>query len=316
MSVFLYDAMREKPDALERLDLRFTWGGYEIRVLRFHLVHFHAGKIITAHKHDEFEFHFIPRGKGKVTVEEQTYKLREGMFYLTGPGVVHAQEADSVEAMDELCLHVDILPLKTDLNVADSLEKMEADECINRLKQLPKYPVMDVNHAMPCFLQAYEACMDNKVGSFTTIKHSLVQILLRSVLSYDTGDNGASIAGLPARDMKQYRYKLALQFMRANYAGTLTLEDLADRLNISSRQLQRILKDRHPDKTFSTLLEDIRLEAVCSRLARTTDSIEEIALSEGFSSGNYLHLVFRKRLGITPNQYRLKHAAEEQMQWD
>jgi len=77
---FPYARMAERQDALDRLELQFRWGGYEIRVLRCHLATFPPGQIINFHKHSEYEFHFIPKGKGKVILVDQTYDLHEGLF--------------------------------------------------------------------------------------------------------------------------------------------------------------------------------------------------------------------------------------------
>jgi transcriptional regulator GlxA family with amidase domain len=79
---------------------------------------------------------------------------------------------------------------------------------------------------------------------------------------------------------------------------------VAEKLNISSRQLQRIFKQIDPDRTFSRILEEIRLQAVCSKLEASALPIEHIAESEGFTNATYLHSVFRKRLGMTPAAYR------------
>ncbi|HZG58811.1 AraC family transcriptional regulator [Paenibacillus sp.] len=307
MSKFPYSAMFEKQDALERLDVRVRWGRFDIRVLRFHLTTFAPGRVVDFHKHDEFEFHFIPRGKGKVILETKEFALREGMFYLTGPGVMHHQAADPDESMDELCLHVDIAERYAPGELpegADRLEAAEADDCIEKLRTLPLAPALDLHEAMPHFLAAYEACSEGAPGLYTTIKQHVVQILLKAARAYDAS---GSRQELPSRDMKAYRYRLAMQYIRANYAGTVTLDNVAEKLNISARQLQRIFKEIRGDASFSGILEEVRLEAVCKKLTETELSVERIAVSEGFSNGNYLHAVFRRRFGMTPSAYRKAH---------
>lgn len=299
MSNFPYEIMSEKQDMLERLDISVLWGHYEISVLRFHLTSFPPGRIIDFHNHAEFEFHFIPRGKGKVILGEQMYPLSQGMLYLTGPGVMHYQEADAEEAMDELCLHVSIVEkLREDV---DPWEVAEAGECVEKLRNLPPVPAHDYYRAMKCFLEAYEACDGKLTGYYTSIKHLVISILMKVIRAYDSGGMGTAA---PARDMLTYRYQYAIQYMEANHSATVTLENVAEKLNISSRQLQRIFKQIHPDKTFSRILEEIRLRAVCNRLETSSTPIEQIAQSEGFTNATYLHSVFRKRLGVTPAAYR------------
>lgn len=299
IKAFPYEAMFEKHDLLERLDIVISWGHYEISVLRFHLTSFEPGRIIDFHNHAEFEFHFIPRGKGKVILEDRTFALSEGMFYLTGPGVMHYQEASSEEAMDELCLHVDIVRKhKPD---ADPWEAAEAEECVGKLLDLPLKPALDSHRAMNCFLEAYEACDGKYRGYYTSIKQQVISILLKAVRAYDSGEISAEA---PIRDMLVSRYHYAVQYMEANRAASLTLENVAEKLNISPRQLQRIFRNMNAEMPFSKVLEDIRLQAVCRRLKESTWSIEQIAEAEGFSNATYLHTVFRKRFGMTPSAYR------------
>jgi AraC-like DNA-binding protein len=306
MPNFPYEVMHERQDALERLELCIRWGSYDIHVLRFHLTQFPPGRIVGFHKHAEYEFHFIPQGKGKVIIVDQEYALKPGMLYLTGPEIMHYQEADALEAMDELCLHVDIVDrseqgLHDDSRSYDDWEAAEARDCIEKLKSLPHSPAADLHQAMPRFLEAYQACNDNFVGSYTTIKQAVIQILLRAVRAYDSANEQKHF---PTRDMKAYRYRLALEYIYANYDGFITLEDVADKLNLSTRHIQRLFKELHHGHTFSRILEDIRLNVVCRELQESDQSVEKIAKLAGFAGGNYLHAVFRKKFGVTPSEYR------------
>ncbi|MFD2114425.1 AraC family transcriptional regulator [Paenibacillus yanchengensis] len=294
-----YKQMYERMDALERLELKIRWGAYDIHVLRFHLVQFAPGKAINFHMHAEYEFHFIPGGKGFVIMQDRHYPLSAGQFYLTGPGLLHYQEADMNEPMEELCLHIDII--ERDDDQTDPAEALEARNCIEKLKTLPPIPAHDVYNAMNSFVEAYQATQNYSLGSYMTIKQAIIQILLRVVRVHEQGNEQISI---PIRDMKQYRYKLALEYIHTNYAQPISIEDVAEKLRVSTRQLQRLLKELNDGKTFSKTVEEIRLAAVCKHLLSNESSIEKIALQCGFSSGNYLHTVFKEKFGVTPAQYR------------
>ncbi|WP_284641359.1 AraC family transcriptional regulator [Paenibacillus silviterrae] len=303
-----YELMLSNPFALDRLDVQFRWGRYGIRMIKFHHTSFAPGKIVAFHKHSDYELHFIPRGKGKVILGDEPFQLHEGHMYLTGPGLMHYQEADVFEVMDELCLHLDIKriddapELEEVEDWGERWEIAEADACIRQLEQLPSRPAVDQYRAMECFLTAYRAWHENQPGLYTVIKQSIIQILLRTTRAY------ASVPqpDLPSRDMKHYRYQLAVQFIKDNYMAPLTLEVVAERVQISARQLQRIFREQ-TGGTFSEYIEQIRLTHICEELAATDSTIDHIAFQNGFSSPNYLHYVFKKKLGTTPMQYRLQH---------
>lgn len=302
---FPFQVMETKPDALDRLDIQFQWGNYGIRVLRCHLTSFPPGRSIAFHHHSEYEFHFIPRGKGIVIIQDQPFDLQEGMFYLTGPQVEHYQEASKTEAMDELCLHIEVEKLFDKDEVpaqywGNRMEIFEADACMMQLDLLPLRPTADHHNAMRWFLSAYQAWSGKHIGYYSTIHQSIIQILLRSVSNYEMIESPLSF---PARDMSAHRYLLATQFIVDNYSRPISLEDVADKISISGRQLQRIFIEQS-GHSFSKYLEDLRISHVCQDLVNSDAPIQQIALRHGFANSNYLFYVFRKRVGVTPNQFR------------
>ena len=306
---FPFARMMGKPDALDRLDLRFAWGDYGIRVLRCHLTIFEPGQIISFHKHSEFEFHFIPKGRGKVILEEQPFDLHEGLFYLTGPDIVHYQESDPDDPMHELCLHCEIVPLHRREGEGEAalygedLERGEAEECMASLLAFPLEPVWDAYNAMGAFLEAYRIWEEQPPGFNTLMKMAITQILLRATRQFVSKNR---IPAIPVRDMNGHRFQLASQFIQDNAGLPLSLEEVAERVNVSPRQLQRIFRTEGRT-TFRDYMEHVRLTAVCADLIGTDRSVEEIALKHGFATPNYLFPVFKVKFGMTPAAYRRAH---------
>ncbi|WP_337913106.1 AraC family transcriptional regulator [Cohnella zeiphila] len=305
---FPFARMERKKDALDRLDLRFRWGRFGVRVLHCHLASFAPGHVIASHKHSEFEFHFIPKGKGRVVIGDNAYDLREGLFYLTGPDVVHEQHSDKNDPMHELCLHCEIKPLDGgkaagDSGWDDALEEREAEECVRLLQKMPAVPTLDRYQAMACFLEAYRAWEEQSVGFYTTMKQLVIQILLRAARVHASPKSGVPI---PERDMNDHRFRLAAQFIEDNESRPITLEDVAERVHVSPRQLQRIFKSEGRT-TFRDWVEHVRLQRICAELLQTDRPIEEIALEHGYANPNYLYPVFKHKFGITPTAYRRMH---------
>ncbi|MFC5472233.1 helix-turn-helix domain-containing protein [Cohnella suwonensis] len=307
---FPYARMIGHMDTLDRLDLRFRWGDYGIRVLKCHLAAFPPGHIINFHRHSEYEFHFIAKGKGKVILVDQTFDLHEGLFYLTGPDLVHYQESDEEDPMHELCLHLDIVPLKGDEASAegwgDSLEAEEAKNCFDALGRLPLSPLVDRFHAMSAFLDAYRVGEEQPTGFYTLLKQAIVQILLRTIRVLDTPNGKPEI---PVRDMQFHRYQMATQYIQDNEGLPISLEQVAETIHVSPRQLQRIFRSEG-QTTFGEYLEHVRLTGICADLVHTDLPIEEIALNHGFANPNYLYPVFKNKFDLTPNAYRRQHVGD------
>ncbi|MFC3799539.1 helix-turn-helix domain-containing protein [Cohnella sp. GCM10012308] len=308
--LFAFARMERRWDALDRLDLRFRWGGLGIRVLRCHLTKFAPGQVIPPHKHSEYEFHFIPKGKGTLIVGDTAYPLHEGLFYLTGPDVVHEQRSDPEEKMYELCLHCEINRLDdaaSEDGWGDPLERNDADECLALLQTMPAVPALDRYHGMNAFLDAYRAWEDQPVGFYTTLKQHIVQILLRAARAHAAPEAAGSI---PARDMNDHRFRLAVQYIEDNAARPISLDEVAERVQVSPRQLQRIFRSEG-GTAFRDWVEHVRLQRIAEELLSSSSPVESIAAGHGYGNPNYLYPVFKHKFGMTPSAYRRLHGIRQ-----
>lgn len=309
-SLYPFAIMENDPYGLDRYELFFRWGNYGFRVLHCHLASFEPGEVVGTHKHSTFEFHFIADGKGTVDIEGKSFNLHDGMFYLTGPDVLHRQVSDAMHPMKELCLHLDILQSTMDhqtsiatdeaWNWESNIERKEADNCVQELRRLPLYPTEDTYQAMSWFLSAYRSWLDGDPFFHTTYKQAVIQICMRAVRAYRKESPEIPI---PAREMNTYRYELATQFIRDNYSLPLTLEEVAGKVFISGRQLQRIFKEIGRC-SFRDYLESVRLTHIRNQLMDDDSPIEIIAKRHGFDNSNYLYTVFKKKYGMTPGEFR------------
>jgi two-component system response regulator YesN len=83
----------------------------------------------------------------------------------------------------------------------------------------------------------------------------------------------------------------------------LTVQRVAENLAISSSYLSKLIK-RHLGTSFVDFLTDFRL-ARAKELLGTTDLMTyEIAEATGYPDAHYFSTIFRKRLGITPSDFR------------
>jgi transcriptional regulator GlxA family with amidase domain len=83
----------------------------------------------------------------------------------------------------------------------------------------------------------------------------------------------------------------------------LSVEDMAERAAMSPRNFARIFM-KETGMTPLTYLDQIRLERAIRLLENTVCPMEMVASGSGFSSGEQLRRVFRRRMGITPIEYR------------
>lgn len=85
-------------------------------------------------------------------------------------------------------------------------------------------------------------------------------------------------------------------------AGSPTIREVALRMGISQRNLQRKLSDA--DTSFTKILEEMRIEIASRYLTATTLSLQEIAFLLGYNEPSSFFRAFRKLTGKTPLIYR------------
>lgn len=83
----------------------------------------------------------------------------------------------------------------------------------------------------------------------------------------------------------------------------LSVEELARRAAMSPRNCARLFR-QELGKTPGKHIEDLRLEAARRQLESTSRTVEQIADACGLASAEVLRRMFRRRLRVTPGQYR------------
>jgi len=95
----------------------------------------------------------------------------------------------------------------------------------------------------------------------------------------------------------------AVDYIKRKYAESLTLEDVAESLNISPFYLSRILK-KHTGRNYTDLVAEMRISKAKEFLRDVNLSIKEVTYMTGFNSQNYFSRIFKKLVGISPSEYR------------
>ena len=100
----------------------------------------------------------------------------------------------------------------------------------------------------------------------------------------------------------------AVSLMEANYEEPLPTEEIARLVGISRRQLERLFKQYLRSLPSRYYLE-LRLNRARHLVQQTSQSILQIGLSCGFSSGPHFSSAYRNHFGITPREQRSQRAA-------
>lgn len=130
------------------------------------------------------------------------------------------------------------------------------------------------------------------------------------------GRNGKIIGlmGVTRRDNRQLIHEpardgaRALAFLRRNIARAVSPAELARECGTSERTLHRKLKQAFGVTPYELSLR-VRVQEAGEAILRTRTSIAEIAAAHGFCDQSSFTQHFRRRMGMTPKQFRQRYVS-------
>lgn len=97
-------------------------------------------------------------------------------------------------------------------------------------------------------------------------------------------------------------------YVLRNYDKAIRVTDLAEMIHLSVSQFDRRFKAVYHMTPQQYLLR-VRLHASCHELLASSASIAQIATACGFYDQSYFTKQFRKHLGVSPTEYRVRYQA-------
>ena len=95
-----------------------------------------------------------------------------------------------------------------------------------------------------------------------------------------------------------------LGWMQDNLYKDANISDLAKELGVSVRKVQRLFSF-FLDRTYTSVLLDMRIESAKGYLSQHKNSVGEVAYMVGIKDHAYFTYLFRKATGMTPTEFRL-----------
>ena len=99
--------------------------------------------------------------------------------------------------------------------------------------------------------------------------------------------------------------KNALAYIQENYNKKISLSEVAENTFVSQWHLSKLL-NKHLEKSFSEILNSIRIDKAKELLKDPSLRIGDVAEEVGFLDMAHFSRVFKKIEGISANEYRNK----------
>lgn len=99
------------------------------------------------------------------------------------------------------------------------------------------------------------------------------------------------------------KIQMAVRYIYKHYSENITILDLAERYEMSPNYFSSIFKQEIGISAVN-FITDVRMKKAQELLAKSDNSVVDIAKKVGYEDSQYFFRVFKKNVGMTPLQYR------------
>ena len=236
------------------------------------------------HCNAEYELHVILSGACNVDVENGHYTMRGRQAIVIPPGHYHNSES-----------------LPGEFNRLSISFQPGGDLARHLREQLEECRIFGMTEQMEWICQKILDEYDNRGSLWWEMQGALLTMLMVTVLRLLRLDKEEQQTEKDA-DWR-IRTDLIDEYFNLRFAEKLTLDQLAGLLNLSYRQVARILQEYY-GMSFQEKLTSARMDHAAWLLRTTQLSADEIAGTVGYTSCAAFYQAFRRYCRMTPLQYR------------
>ncbi len=259
-------------------------------------------QIANPHCHPNFEAHYIEEGSCTLYSGENKSILEKDTIILIPPKVYHAFERN-YEGSRKISFEIRLVQKKNGSDLFTEYEKL--------FSSLDSPLIL---HGFSPEFSALSACRGIIVGeeaickinaNFTIVFLKICDIL-RANAKLSEKKPCERTAEINASDEDMTLIQI-LSYISRNAKRQLRISEVANAVNLSQRQLQRILSQRM-NEGFHSILTQNRIAYAKAMIAdkSSTLSLESIAFECGFSNYVSFWEQFKKHTGESPEEYRRK----------
>ncbi len=240
----------------------------------------------TVHWHSSTELLFVLYGKITLIIDDKSYNMREEDICIINPNANHVIKGSHYELLS-ISLQFNQLKFKNsedlyfDLNSSGNTFSSNYDTIRRLIAQLVKISSSGENRYM-------------------------TMSLLYSLISYLIDNFQTSTPLKQSISKENKRLKKILTYIDDHYKENLQLNDLAKGFSLTPSYLSSYFK-KNTSMTFLDYYNQLRLSHAVNEMLTTTQALETIAFSNGFSDYRSFTTLFKRTYGILPSTYRKQH---------
>ncbi len=280
-----------------RFQETFQIGPFQIQPHILHLSEECRDRKTSAHAHQSYELSFLLKGKAKYWVQGEEASVREGEGIAIPPKTVHSKRMDSDSVILGFMLFIFAQGDGSRLHLAKLREgvkekrgRLPGNQNIARaLAQLAKLPA------------SREPYLDERV--LCLCREIYLEFISLFAPSLPSSPASPRAEKFQRGESGNILVDAAKFFIEDNAHRPLAPSEVSRHLGVSLVQLNKIFR-ANDGRSVGRRIADTKLYYARQLLENSARSVKDIASSLGFEDANYFCRFFRKRLGVSPTEFR------------
>lgn len=252
------------------------------------------------HFHPEIQLTLIQEGEGTLIVGDKIDRFAPGDVLMLGPNLPHVLRSDPDYYQPEstrqsVAVSVLFRPEQLEAGVLSLPETLH----LRQLLAESQHGVRLRSSHNPALTSQLENLPGQRpFEQLLTLLHVLDELAAqpqREVLS-------VTAYVQPQRLDDHRRLERVFSYILEQYHTQITLDDVANIASLTPGAFCRFFR-QHTRKTFSTLLNEVRIEHACRHLRESKQSISQTAYLCGFTNLSNFNRQFKTITGLSPSDY-------------
>lgn len=251
------------------------------------------------HSHDFYELYFQLSGTRRYFYDNQYYDLTENSLVTIPPHVLHKFETGPYERI-AIYFTTDKLPPEQ-----ATLLTMLTKKCVI---EFPEKETKQIHKTLHKIYQLFtsETINDKHLQLSLWVGYLLHQLYYANAT--EKSETLRLTNDLDNKDLSPTILKI-MDYIKTRYNASLSLAEVCQAFHLSKAWICKAFSKANGMTIFQYKIS-LQLNKAKDLLRTTTQPIEKIAKTTGFSSPNYFCKVFKKNTGSTPLEFR--HASRKQ----
>ncbi len=248
-----------------------------------------AWSMSNMHRHKHFELYYLLEGTRTMFIENTMYTIPAHSFVLIPPFVLHKTEGQSFTRIN--------------INYSeDYLSEADNDVFTKYLaKKIITLPENTLTKVGKILAKMNEYSLQKNNADSAVFTRCLIYELLYVLCDY--AHDCPSVVHDTPKGVRPVIVTKILDYINNHLNEELSIRSIANQFYISDSYLCKLFHKYIGISVNQTII-NLRITKVCQLLTDTKKNINEISETCGFSSPNYLGLIFKKHIGLSPMNYR------------